>query len=161
MLYSINFVEIPRSTPEPELMRQIALLTLAEVYDNHTPEESDLASFINALGRRTIVVALNERDEREVVSVGALLEYGRGSEHSVVDLVTAPQHREEDLGTDVLNRLEVIATEAGLTELHVRPWPEDVDFYRAHGYQPLSDDGKKLTKILADNVLAITEGQHP
>ncbi len=69
---------------------------------------------------------------------GQIIGFGGIDVHATEQLTwlyLLPQHQGAGLGSEILERLESIGWEAGLSSLRVHSAPAAVNFYRRHGYR--------------------------
>jgi GNAT superfamily N-acetyltransferase len=147
MLYPISLTEIPKSTVDPDLACQAALLVFNELGDNPNPSEWEMDAQLAYMDAMTTVAAINDET---VVATGTLgiPEPAEKTVGYIMDLAVALDYRKIGLGRDVVGLIERKAKEVGVRRLQVFSLMSARGFYERIGYRGNIGDAGDYVKFL-------------
>ncbi len=123
---------IPTPQDDPYLSSLVATFTLRE-HMNQEPHPDDVEDMVSLMADSTTVVAFSENGA--ILATAGLVKTVRPSEGILVNVATANHHQRRGLGRKVVETIEQIAKNGGITHMDVFPLGDSVPFYVSLGYK--------------------------
>lgn len=143
-LHGLPIVEMQKSTENPNLAREAALLSMQLRGKDYRPEAWEIRERVTHIDSMVTVVAT---DGEEVAAIGTLgIPEPPTTSGEINILVVALGYRGAGLGRDIIALLEEKAQEKGLQKIQVQSSYEAKDFYRHLGYRLIA--GADFVKTL-------------